>query len=280
MPPSPPEILFDERHRFQYGKSAEFYVAAGRLRFPAPDAKRLATRKGFPDFRFMYLLEGGGTFVSPRGERLRLSPGDLVCRRPRLDHQMLPDGGKLWREFYLVLPPTLAAAFEEAGLLPEGDYHPLGLDASMERAMAGIGAAVRGARSFAPLLSELGDFLSFIKQRTERTRLGAAELRRIEQAKGILSQGLEENLSMRQLSRRLGLDYDLFRKRFKAATGMAPKEFRLRKKLAAAAAMLTEGDTSVSSVSEALGYPDVFCFSRQFKAHFHSTPSEYRRGWR
>jgi AraC-like DNA-binding protein len=272
-----PQIDFEQRLRFYYGKGQEKYIATGILRFPARFAKRLATRTGFSDFRYMYLLEGGGTYVSPRGDRVRLAPGDLLCRRPNLAHQVLPDANRLWREFYLVLPSPLAAAFDDADLLPGGDRHAICLDDSMKRAMAAVCDAVRRARSLVPLLSELGEFLSFVKRRTAQTHLDSADLERLERAKTWLEQDLDQKLPMTQVAARLGMDYEVFRKRFREATGMAPKEYRLRKKLAVAAALLSERRHSIVAVSEALGYPDLFCFSRQFKAHFLCTPSAYRR---
>ncbi|MBI4976650.1 MAG: helix-turn-helix transcriptional regulator [Spirochaetes bacterium] len=275
-----PPIIFEPRVRFYFGKKDEHFIGAGFLRYPARHAHRHGIEKGHPDFRFLYLLEGGGMYGRPDGERIPIAPGDLVCRRPDIDHAILPEKNRLWREFYFVLPPFLYTMFQEADLIPKQDLSRIRCDASMRTAMETVIASVQHARSFAALLPDIADFMTFIKTRTDGAYMDKRERVMIAKAKRMLSSGVERTLSMETVARSVGMEYDAFRKRFKEITGMAPKEYRMRKKLAAAADMLLDGQMSVSAISEQLGYPDIFCFSRQFKSHFHCTPREYRRIYR
>ncbi|MEK6796544.1 MAG: AraC family transcriptional regulator [Spirochaetota bacterium] len=280
MPENDILIEFSPRLRFYFGKSDEHFIAAGNLTYLAEHAHRLGTAVGFPDFRFLYLLEGEGLFVPPNGERIRLAAGDLVCRRPNVDNMIQPNKGRRWREFYFAMPTSLYTMAVDAGLMPSRDHYRIGIDASMKAAMSAILTSVRHARSFAGLLPDIIDLLSYMKTRADNVEFDRRSRRSIDTAKRILSANIERNISMEKVARASGMGYEAFRKRFRDVVGIAPKEFRLRKKLSAAAALLLDGHHTISEISERFGYPDIFCFSRQFKAHFRYTPSMYRRLYR
>lgn len=54
-------------------------------------------------------------------------------------------------------------------------------------------------------------------------------------------------------------------------------EYVIRKRMAAAQRLLFEVQLRPGEIAEAVGYPDIFQFSKQFKKSFGVSPSEYRR---
>lgn len=69
----------------------------------------------------------------------------------------------------------------------------------------------------------------------------------------------------------------IFYKKVKGVTGFSPNELIRIKRMKKAAALLLEGELTVSEVSYRVGFEDPFYFSKCFKAHFNCSPSKYGR---
>jgi AraC family transcriptional regulator, arabinose operon regulatory protein len=67
-----------------------------------------------------------------------------------------------------------------------------------------------------------------------------------------------------ELARRARLSRSQFTRRFAAATGLAPEMFVIQARVERARQLLRETDMTVSQIADALGYRDVYYFSRQF----------------
>jgi AraC-like DNA-binding protein len=80
-----------------------------------------------------------------------------------------------------------------------------------------------------------------------------------------------------ELAKRCGLSERNFFRRFKQATGFSPINWLRRERISFAQAKLLESGSSIKQIADQVGYNDVFFFSRDFKRHTGSSPSEYRR---
>lgn len=69
----------------------------------------------------------------------------------------------------------------------------------------------------------------------------------------------------------------IFYKKVKGVTGFSPNELIRIKRMKKAAALLLEGELTVSEVSYRVGFEDPFYFSKCFKAHYNCSPSKYGR---
>lgn len=70
----------------------------------------------------------------------------------------------------------------------------------------------------------------------------------------------------------------IFFKKVKGITGFSPNELIKMKRLNRSAALLKQGELTVSEISYQVGFEDPYYFSKCFKAHFNCTPTAYRRG--
>lgn len=83
---------------------------------------------------------------------------------------------------------------------------------------------------------------------------------------------------MEALAKSLGLSPGRFTQVFREVHGVPPKVFLTRARMERAKRLLEESDASVKQIAEALGYGDLFFFSRHFKRHAGVAPSAWRDG--
>jgi len=86
--------------------------------------------------------------------------------------------------------------------------------------------------------------------------------------------------SIDSLAKRLGVSRSHFDREFSAQVGQAPKQFLINCKIIEARRYLESSRLRVGEIAEALGYKDIYFFSRQFKQCCGVSPSEYRQNLR
>lgn len=65
--------------------------------------------------------------------------------------------------------------------------------------------------------------------------------------------------------------------RFREHFGSSISEYVIRKRMSAAQRLLFEVDLRPGDIAEAVGYPDIYQFSKQFKKTFGVSPTQYRK---
>jgi AraC-like DNA-binding protein len=83
--------------------------------------------------------------------------------------------------------------------------------------------------------------------------------------------------SIADVARQLGLTYENFRKKFRAAVGYSPGQFHLDARIDRAAALLYQGRQSIKEIAVDLNFCDEFYFSRCFKRRFGQSPRHFRQ---
>lgn len=83
--------------------------------------------------------------------------------------------------------------------------------------------------------------------------------------------------SIAQVARRLGVSRSHFDREFTRQTGQAPQQFLINYKIIEARRYLESSHLRVSEIAEALGYKDIYFFSRQFKQLVGQSPMQYRK---
>lgn len=87
----------------------------------------------------------------------------------------------------------------------------------------------------------------------------------------------DENFSIAQVSREVGMSDSSLLRRFKSSIGQTPQEYLKDKRLQTARQLLSEQNLSVSDVCFMVGYSDFSSFSKSFKAKFGVLPSEAKQ---
>ena len=82
------------------------------------------------------------------------------------------------------------------------------------------------------------------------------------------------------LARKAGYSVDHFSRVFLKVTGARPLDYIINARIERARQLLSESDLTIGMIAEALGFRDIFFFSRQFRQKTGQTPTEFRRGLR
>jgi len=83
--------------------------------------------------------------------------------------------------------------------------------------------------------------------------------------------------SVRELADEAGYTADHFARVFESVVGQSPQAYAVQVRIDRARQLLLSTDLSIKEIADALGYQDVFFFSRQFKQKVGIPPSHYRR---
>lgn len=84
-------------------------------------------------------------------------------------------------------------------------------------------------------------------------------------------------VTVAQMAGRAGLQDRTFLRRFRAATGLRPTEYRQQLRIARAREMLEQGRSAVDDVAWAVGYDDPAAFRKIFLRYTGLSPGEYRQ---
>ncbi|MDF3026188.1 MAG: AraC family transcriptional regulator [Fluviicola sp.] len=98
--------------------------------------------------------------------------------------------------------------------------------------------------------------------------------RRVLKGKEFIDSNFTDALTIEQIARIAGMSEYHFFRLFKQIIGMTPYQYILSNRLKTSAQML-KADYSVSDIAIAMGFSDIYSFSKTFKKHFGLSPTLY-----
>lgn len=123
--------------------------------------------------------------------------------------------------------------------------------------------------------------LEIYRELFRRTRSSAAPAERaVARAKDYLHLHFRENFSTAEVAGHCGVSPAYLRALFLRETGMSITEFRDLLRIRAAKEMLSSDLFTIRETAEALGYCDVYYFSRSFRKATGISPARFRKGER
>ena len=92
----------------------------------------------------------------------------------------------------------------------------------------------------------------------------------------MMSEQIEGNLNLKELSEQLDCSIPTFYRKFFAGTGYSPYDYFIRMKMMKARELLEHTPLKISQIAHMVGYDDVYYFSRYFRKAFGLSPRDYR----
>lgn len=111
----------------------------------------------------------------------------------------------------------------------------------------------------------------------QASELGQRQQRAVRQAMAYLRARPSERVSYAELAESVELSQQYLSKIFKKVAGCSIKQFIIDVRLERALSLLQETSMNVSQVGEALGYSNIYLFSKQFKQRYGQPPSHFTR---
>lgn len=273
--PVPPRFLAIRSAYRAIGARRAGDIGAGLLRKPGREIDFTDAQPR--QYSAVWCLRGAGTYVDSRGERWPLRQGSLFHRYTDRRHSTSFEPGCDWAEAFIALSPELAGGLFASGVIdPRRPVCQPGLDLAMLADLAGLIDALERApeHDLPRLAARLIALLVDLCGRDQRT---AADPHAAVMETACRRLADEPRLDLARLARELGLSYERFRKVFRAQIGVAPGDYRIRRRIERARMLLSERALTVKAIAERLGYPNPFAFSAQFKQVVGESPEAFRR---
>jgi AraC-like DNA-binding protein len=236
------------------------------------------TTRRHPTWGLTFLTAGSGRYRDAHLDE-PITAGTLVVVHPGHPHWYGADPGG-WDEYFVVFDgPVFDLAGRSGALSPD---RPLVHGLPVRRWAARFAAFDRprprgtGARD-AEAVDLLAALLEACELREHPRRPGRSTAwlaRSVE----LLEGDLTEPLPLPAVAAEVGLPYETWRRRFRAATGTSPYAHRASRRLDAATGMLVHTGLSVRDIAAATGFTDERHLIRRFRERTGLTPRAFRDG--
>jgi AraC family transcriptional regulator, arabinose operon regulatory protein len=230
-------------------------------------------------FVLIYAIRGTATYFDPTGEPHPVRAGDAVQMHANQSHGLQPGADGQWAEAYLMIDGTSAEAITRLRAIdPSRMMLRPGVDLSIvdlfDRLLDEL---LTASDDRMPLMvSRVHEILATILLRDRRDD-GSTHARMVQEACRRISESPADKPNLQPLLDEHGISYERFRKIFRAQTGLSPNDYRIRRRMDLARAMLVQQRSSIKQIAYTLGYPDPFSFSRQFKQVVGVSPKHFTR---
>ncbi|HEX4140471.1 MAG TPA: AraC family transcriptional regulator [Candidatus Methylacidiphilales bacterium] len=261
------------------------HVPPGSVYPPArhPGRHQLAWEKGrtLAEYQVLFIHKGAGEFESVLTKARAIAGGMAFVLFPGVWHRYRPDPAVGWTESWLEVRGPFLDRLRRAGVLdPRHPVYatPAALEIEQLFEQAATLARIKPP-GFTVRLGLLAAEILALLRWSPRSR--RATPRRIDEliseSQELLAGDLEEKYSLEQIARRLGIGYSYFRRRFKAQTGLSPKQYRIEMRHHRAKNLLLNSGLTVKEISEQLGYSSPFHLSQEFSRIAGVSPQQWRK---
>lgn len=228
-----------------------------------------------------YVLNGEGHYRTAHGRPLKVPAEHVVLFFPKIPHSCGPAPGEFWDEFWFEFEGPVFDLLRQNNVLnPDRPiHHAEGRDYWFRRLFDIVPPQHLRQKTppevsvmrFVSLLTELLADNKTPEEPQPQDDWVATACHLLGDAEN------SESGSVAAVARQLGLSYENFRKKFRAAVGFSPGQFHMDARIDRAAALLYHGRQSIKEIANELNFCDEFYFSRCFKRRFGQSPRHFRQ---
>lgn len=264
----------------------EFFI--GKTRFHIIDSAHGIFFQSFPRhmhsfYEFHYIYKGSGILVTDYGS-FPLQKGDAYMIPPRMQHEQITVKDNYMEEFHIAF--EMHAGEENApfysSICAEGFW--LGKDThNMSEIYEKIETELRDKQpglyySLQALFSEI--FIAYMRDTFSLKKKEAPAITKDEKRALMVDEVFlysYATISLPALAELLNLSVNHTHRFIVKQYGMSFTQLRTVARLNAAAGLLSNTDTTISLISDTVGFSNPIYFTEKFKEHFGITPSAYRK---
>lgn len=232
----------------------------------------------FPFYSGVMLIDGSGKYTDEYGISVDLYPGCFIQRIPGRKHSTLVNSDGKWLEGFLCLGKGLYDALAQIGIIrTDKPVLHSGLDSLLlERFVILYDEQKKMSLSrFQEYLIRVQEII-FLAHELDARNSDKSALSLIEHSCKLIELHIKENITSKEIAKKLNISYESFRKLFREKKGISPHKYIISKRIGIAKSMLLQEKT-INEIAMELGYSDSFTFSKQFKKVAGVSPSQFRQ---
>ena len=198
------------------------------------------------EYQLVYITKGSGYFSAQSCKMQKINAGTMILLFPGEWHSYYPDSETGWDEYWVGFRGVhIDRRVEKRFFTREEPLQHIGLSATI-----------------------VGLY--------EDSFTNTYVVDKINEARILMKEQVENPLTPEEIASRLGLGYSWFRRMFKEYTGVSPAQYQLQQKLLKAKELLTSSSMNISEIAYSLKFENAGQFSTFFKKKEGVTPSEFR----
>ncbi|MBQ3224253.1 MAG: helix-turn-helix transcriptional regulator [Oscillospiraceae bacterium] len=235
-------------------------------------------------YQFVYVRKGEGV-VFVKDEELRVSENDVVIIKRNEPHTFACFGDKL--ETYEV---KFIIIDEEKDFLNSGErYFCRDTDGSIKHAIRQIERESENVDGFSRdvVSVEMCKILLLMQREMSRSR-EMADIKEtqdvnevnddlLEKVKSFIDNNISENITVKDVSDYVCVEYKYFSHHFALRYGMRLKQYIRRNRVELAKELIVNSDMNMTAIAEKCGFGTIHYMTRVFKNEENISPTEFRR---
>jgi len=245
-----------------------------------PDTRGRYVDRVQKTFAIVYVLDGSGEFTDWNNVTHAVGAGCLIQLPAGRRHSVVHQADGNWVEAWMTFKGSFGKMLIDLGTIIESQpvLRP-GVDRTLVEQFDRIRGQLRDtpARDLPATLAAAHQLIVSLYAADRRRESVDPQTAMIERAAALLGRDLGERLDVADIASGMELSYERFRKIFRDRIGLSPGEYRIRRRIDEARAMLSQHRMSTKEIAYALGYADPFTFSKQFKRFVGMSPTAFRK---
>ncbi|GCB37147.1 AraC family transcriptional regulator [Bacteroides faecalis] len=232
------------------------------------------------EYQLVYITQGSGYFSSQSCKKRKIYGGTMILLFPGEWHNYYPDKDTGWDEYWVGFRGSYMDQQVERGFFSKKEpLHQIRLSATVVGLYEDIlKLAVQEKSGYQQIISGIVmHILGAVYYKEKNNSFSNVDvIDKINQARIIIKQTLEESLNPEDLATQLGLGYSWFRRVFKEYTGVSPVQYQLQQKMIQAKEYLNDPSSTIASIAYRLGFETVGQFSTFFRKREGVSPTKFR----
>ncbi len=246
-----------------------------------PDGYMFTWERGrvLSEYQLVYITQGDGLFESRRTGQREIGAGDVFLLFPGRWHRYRPEPATGWDEHWIGFSGAYAEQVMSHFFPADEPVLHVGHDQELLRLFQSIADMMQAAPPGYRQMMAGNTVAALARVRAlamSKEMPNDRHERKMQEACLFLLEHAAQNVDLEALAKRLGYSYSRFRTRFKAHTGLSPRQYQIEIRVNRARDLLTQSDQTISQIADRLGFYSVYYFSRFFKEKTGMTPSACR----
>lgn len=233
------------------------------------------------EYQLIYISKGSGYFESESCKRQQIKAGTVILLFPNEWHTYEPDKETGWFEYWVGFNGSHINNRVKNGFFsPKSPIFHLGFSSTIISLYEDTARFAQEERAgYQQVISSIVFYilgLVYYKNKNQKFNDSFA-INKIDDARNIMKQEIESNISPEEIAERLGVSYSWFRKMFKQYVEVSPAQYQLNLKFLRSKELLDTTDLSITELAYKLNFETASQFSTFFRKKEGIPPLQYRK---